>query len=209
MTFDGRKYDSARLIQPAAYHPHNPFAGDVFADALIGSYHTAQNQSRIVMQQTYGMNGKDIGGPLQLGGFTIGQTAYTRIGEANPFIYSAWTHIRGQVLFGAQPLLDSTAYHRVVADDGTTTETGPAPPVAVRPPLPLNAVAARRYGETAWEPNLTEQFGLHYTAEIEVTLKSLTLDQEINVYVEGYVAAGATATSYKPFFVSLWLEMRD
>lgn len=121
MAFDGRLYSGAAFVAPIAHLPEAPATGDALSGALIAGYFYSRHHAKLIGTQTY---------PL-----------WRRVRSIQPsFSAASWVDVAeflnvpipahvdrlgAEVWCGlANSIQGVIVHHRILVDDGTTTNTG-------------------------------------------------------------------------------------
>ena len=216
MAFDGKKYDGVEYTLPSNYAPDSPFQSEGISNCLTNSYFAAQQNSRLVLQQVYGSNMNLA--PSDQKNYTITSVAGQTIAKGYAYIPSSVTHLVATVVFSAGNTDTLRHILRITPDVGTVLEitqrmanpiTG-ASPVSSHLPLGFSPASANYnyFGqmkrsqealEVVLEINGVPKTTLDQRCMIELEASCYSIDPSATVYPAGF---------YRPFFVSIFLEVR-
>jgi hypothetical protein len=121
MTFDGRRYLGASLVQPITAHSEAPAIGDALLQSQIAGFFASQHRSKMIGNQTYAWR-RVYRSPEA----TIVQPSGVDVAEwPDVHMPTHATHVGVQVYFEhPEGAGEALAYHRVIVSDGTNTDTG-------------------------------------------------------------------------------------
>jgi hypothetical protein len=199
--FDGVLWDSPNDGSALAAYPGAPLSADALTCALVSGHYAARHNGRLFGMQTYPrlQRGTNEGAA----GLWIDSTSFQQIGGARGWIDGTWTHATAYVLADVVASVDVPVFLRVVADDGTTTETGGTVQRDVSPNVTITGPRSR-----VFYPDLSDNAG-EIAMYAEVSLAALTLSQRCRIRVQAYAAGTLLAGYYRPREVSIYLECRD
>lgn len=200
MPFDGVEWDSPLDGSVLAAYPGSPCTAEALACGLVSGYYSARHNGRLFSVTNYQTNARSADdADLNV---IVSLTPET-IGGAWGWVDGTFTHAVAYVLAEVAATVDVETQLRVVAFDGSTTNTG----TAVAAPLRANARAntGSAFGGLAldvpYEDTIVSQVA-------EVSLTGLTLSQRLRVTAQGHVANLAVQGYYRPRRVEIWLECR-
>lgn len=201
MTFDGINWSEPALISAYAYAPLSPFGPDVIARSMLTSYFEGRKGGRRLLQQSYGFNGAVHNG----GGTNVLSTGLVAVADSYATIETEWTHVRAAILYSAYAFVVTEAHHRVLVNDGTTTNTG----TTITREVPAGVYQDSGV-EGAFLPS--EFASAHqqlFIEEVSVSLSGLTLPCEAHVIIEGNVdgSLAGLAASYRVYYAVAWAEV--
>lgn len=199
MAFDGTIYHHADLIYPAVYHPKSPLTGPALGDALRAAYLAAHRRGRRIIDQNYPITWRSAATLRER--FAFSESTWGRIAEGYRRIPAEATHLVGEAVFSCLDADDeSTAYHRVVAYDGSNTDTGSTTETEL---------AVAQAADLEYRPYYAPYEGQTYRARFEVTLSNVAPGAGREVYVQAYIERGTGGPgSYVPQHIGVWWEIR-
>jgi len=196
VTFDGVPYRDAPLVAPYHAHPLAPGSGQALAGALVGAYYEARNGSRVVFQQTYGVNLQNASSRLG-SAFHQQSASYLKVGGGRCVVPAGASELRAWIVFGAVSLQNATATHRLIVTDGSTATNGAAVDSEVSEPSPV----ALGY----WSPDAVTGARRQHAIGCVVSLAAYTPPVTLLAHVEAKMTAAAAY--YRPLHVSCWWEV--
>ena len=224
MSFDGKKYNSARYTLPTYYHPHAAFQSQAVANCLQNAYFAAQQNSRLVLQAVF---------PATIAlnyvtqeEFSVSSTALVQIAKGYAFIPDKVTHVTASINYAALSVEGGKVDHKLTVTNSVTptpgavtqTKSDPIPPgIPGRSASPSNNVLG--YPPGLANQNLSD-FQPVSTSTVSVRIEkadggvNLPVNQLCTIEVFGHAyffreyLGTNTAQWYRPHFVSVYLETR-
>jgi hypothetical protein len=214
MPFDGVNRLDCAFTPHYAYHPFAPLTGQALARSLRTLYACARTSSRIMFQQPYTWNFRDIRSMRDQPDLATGAT-FVRLAEGYRWLPPDVTHIVADVIVQLTGGTDAIFYARCKLDNNAgSLDTGPTGSVQSAGlsefrPARASYVPYGSGGATAFSSLSPERPDV-LTLRCEVARSTVATQQDVSAYVEVYAldATAGTERAFRPLSVSCWWECR-
>lgn len=223
MAFDGVDYDATSFIWPNHGSPNAAVDSVVIGGTLEGAYFVARRHNQLLVSEATAWNGQRANSAIGTG-FAVFSSDFIKWSNNPVWIAEGATHLSAHVVFGAQPISDTTATFRLgtyaPADTSFSTPLyGEVKPVSVHAggfTSPFGASQAaettvRNTGRSEEQEFSVEDLAaenLVYEADFEIALASPSPGYNTRVFAEGFLFSPG-AVSYRPLYTTIWWEIRE